>query len=73
MRLESTRVSAGAISGVTHDVGKVQREILSGLRGLLDAEACSTVRANTAGTHADYISYQMLFTQEYRYPPWGRK
>jgi len=47
MRLENTRANTGAISGVTHDVGKVLCEILSGLRGLLDAKACFTVRANT--------------------------
>ena len=47
MRLENTRANTGAISGVTHDVGKVLCEILSGLRGSLDAKACFTVRANT--------------------------
>ncbi|EGI65090.1 DE-cadherin [Acromyrmex echinatior] len=45
--LENTRANTGAISGVTHDVGKVLCEILSGLRGLLDAKVCFTVRANT--------------------------
>lgn len=61
MRLESTRASAGAISGVTHDVGKVLREILSGLRGLPDAEACSTVQANTASTLGLYFLPNVVY------------
>lgn len=61
MRLESTRASADATSGVTHDVGKVLREILSVLRGLLDAEACSTVRANTASTRGLYFLPNVVY------------
>lgn len=55
MRLESTRASVGATSGVTHDVGKVLREILSGLRGLLDAEGGVHHRASKHGEHTRII------------------
>lgn len=38
-------------TGVTHDVGKVLREILSGLKGLLDAETLYSTRASKHGEH----------------------